>query len=77
MASKAEEKRSCLEDLVEAISREGEAVAGFGEVILRVAYHGGLPRQIDVLERHPTYRIGKGLPPLTRRAAGGTIPATE
>lgn len=77
MPSKAEEKRSCLEDLAEAITREGEAVAGFGEVILRVAYHRGLPRQVDVLERHPTYRIGKHQPPLTRRAAGATIPATE
>ena len=77
MGGHADEKRNCLDDVAEAICREGEAVAGFGEVIMRVAYSRGLPMQIDVLERHPTYRVGKGLPPLTRRAAGSTIPATE
>ena len=76
MAIQADVKQS-YDDVVEAIRREGEGVAGFGEVIMRVAYSRGLPMQIDVLERHPTYRIGKGLPPLTRRAAGSTIPATE
>jgi hypothetical protein len=53
------------DDLVEALRMEGDSVCGYGDVLVRVAYHEGLPTQVDVLERRPRYRLGKGRPPLT------------
>jgi len=58
------------DDLVEAFRAEGSALGGWGEVVVKVTYHDGAPMSLDVLERNPRYRLGSGLPQLTRGPAG-------
>jgi hypothetical protein len=53
-------------DLVDAFRAEASALGGWGEVTVRVTYHEGVPLMLDVLERNPRYRLGSGLPQLTR-----------
>jgi hypothetical protein len=52
-------------DLLEALQLEGQAVAGFGEVTVRLIYHDGAPLEIYVVERLPHYKLGRRLAPLT------------
>ena len=59
-----------LRDMAEMLCLEADAVGGWGSVTVRIAFTDHLPRQVDVIERHPSYRIGKGHPPLTGRGAG-------
>lgn len=52
-------------DLMEALEMEAEALGGFGEITVRIVYHSGQPREMQVRERLPHYRLGSSLPPLT------------
>jgi hypothetical protein len=57
-------------DLMEALQMEAEAVRGFGEITVRIVYHSGQPREMQVRERLPLYRLGNSQPPLTGRVKG-------
>jgi len=46
--------------LLKAIEDEAAEVKGFGSSTIRVRFHDGQPREIDVLERKPRYLIAKG-----------------
>jgi len=61
----AESRLQHIADMAEMLCRESEAVYGFGAVTVRIDFHEHLPRQVEVLERRPVYRIGGG-----RRARG-------
>ena len=43
--------------LLEALEREADALGGFGEVGLRVRFHDGQPREVEVQERRPKYLL--------------------
>lgn len=63
-AATAQKKQQHVRDIAEMLCREAEAVHGFGTVTLRIDFHEHLPRQVEVIERKPVYRIGKGRAPL-------------
>ena len=46
-------------DLLAALEREADALGGYGEVGLRVRFHDGQPREVEVRERVPKYLLGK------------------
>ena len=52
-------------DLLEAVEMEAKTLGGYGEVVLRVRFHDGQPREVAVQERLPKYRLGRSDAPLT------------
>ena len=46
-------------DLLAALEREADLLAGYGELTLRVRFHDSQPREVEVLERVPKYLLGK------------------
>ena len=50
---------------------------GWGEVTIRLVYHEGLPREMEVVSRITRYKLGKTLSPLTGRVRGIRMQAAE
>jgi hypothetical protein len=46
-----------LSNLIRALQQEAETLGGYGEIVVRVAFHAGLPLTMDVVERRKRYRI--------------------
>ena len=63
--------------MLEALQRESDQVDGWGEVTVRLAYHEGLPREMEVVSRVTRCKLGKTLSPLTGRVKGIRMHATE
>jgi hypothetical protein len=47
------------QDLLSAIEREANAFGGLGDLVFRVRFHEGQPREIVIQDRVPRYRLGK------------------
>ena len=58
------------QDLLEGLQRESDQVDGWGEVTMRLVYHEGLPREMEVVSRVTRYKLGKTLSPLTGNVRG-------
>ena len=58
------------QDLLEALQRESDQVDGWGEVTIRLVYHEGLPREMEVVSRVTRDKLGKTLSPLTGNVRG-------
>ena len=51
-------------DLLEALEMDADALGGYGEIRLSVRFHDGQPRELQVQERLPKYRLGRTDAPL-------------
>ena len=50
---------------------------GWGKVTIRLIYHEGLPREMEVVSRITRYRLGKTLLPVTGKVRGIRMHAAE
>jgi hypothetical protein len=58
------EQKKHIGGMAEMLCREAEAAHGFGRVTVRMDFHEHWPRQVEVVERRPVYRIGTRRVPL-------------
>ncbi len=56
--------------LMRAIGLEAHQVGGFGEVTVAITFSDGVPHQMRVVERRPTYRLDRGSAPIAVAGEG-------
>jgi len=53
--------------LTRALGLEAQQVGGFGEVTVAITFSDGVPHQVRVVERRPTYRLDRESTPIATK----------